>query len=379
MADITNHPDQPHCSSENRPLQPLGPEILGIFSEDDYRRYPCPKFKESAIHKLHQTFAPGSAALAERAAMLAGFARLCDTVAASDYPLQAAFNFIIDFNPRAKAHLERQDPKALMMHLQEVSNFAKEFIVVHGTSSRFPNILTDREAVLVAYVAAPLHDLMKYLGSRLSQIMPDHEIMAAELVRRHFPGKHITLPTEETITLTHDDCVFLSSLIGDHENIEKEEGRTDFIQSESSIERAKALFFVLDTITGVLKCASDGKTWSCNREQLDARFTDLVYRHIDLVKGKIFRPAWAPITIDGLAHTVEQLAQHGIRVSGTVPGETFREALARSALRAIVQSIEEDKGRRDLQPPQRLFTNKQLSDIESARSTLERFLRRSGP
>jgi len=233
--------------------QPLPPEILGILSEDDYRRYPSLEFKENAINKLQQKFAANSQELAARQAMLAGFSQLCDAVAMSSHPLKAAFDFVMDFSPLAKKHLEQPRPKTLLAHLQAVSEFAREFILEDGNSSRFPQLLTDREALLIAHVAAPLHDLMKYLGTHQAQIIPDHEIMAAELVRRHFEGKRLALPDGSEITFTHEDCTFLSSLIGDHENIEKETGRTNFISSESSIERAKALFFVLDTLTGVIR------------------------------------------------------------------------------------------------------------------------------
>jgi hypothetical protein len=354
---------------------PLSKEILGPLSEQDYRRYPSDQYKENALNSLRQRFFPGSPGISDRTTMLQRYSQLCDVVAASYYPLQAAIDFVAEHSPLAKAHLESPSPKTLWTHLKEVSEFAQEFIVTNKSSSRFPRLLTDRQAILIAHVAAPLHDLMKYLGAHQAQIMPDHEIMAAELVRRHFEGKSIFIAGVGELTFTREDCTFLSSLIGDHENIEKESGRTYFISSDRVIDRAKALFSVLDTLTGVIKRDEARNLWSCNRAQLDERFTDLVYRHIDLVKGKIFRPGWAATTIQDLSHTVMHLSQHGMHVAGTSEGETFQQALAKSGLRAIASALEDNRMRRKLPPPQQCFTAKQIKDIEAAQVDIEKLLR----
>ena len=373
MGETQIHTRTPKEGGTSQLNQPLDAQVLGILSEDDYRRYASLEFKGNAIEKL-RLFAPNSPELAARQEMLAGFEKLCAAVACSQYPLKAAYDFVIQLSPLAQQHREQPNTKTLLAHLREVSEFAREFLLDNGTISRFPRLLTDREALLITYVAAPLHDLTKYLGTPQAQIMPDHEIMAAELVRRHFEEKRLALPNGAEIIFTSHDCTFLSSLIGDHENIEKEAGRTDFISSHSSIERAKALFSVLDTLTGVLKREGPQPTWACDRLQLDERFTDLVYRHIDLVKGKIFRPAWASLTIKDLSHTVDHLSKHGVFVSGTTPGESFQQALARSGLRAIERTLDDEKARCNLPHPQKLFTNKQLGEIEAARAELQLLL-----
>jgi hypothetical protein len=99
-----------------------------------------------------------------------------------------------------------------------------------------------------------------------------------------------------------------------------------------------------------------------------------VYRHIDLVKGKIFRPGWASLTIKDLSHTVEDLSKHGVFVSGTTPGESFQQALAKSGLRAIERTLDDEKARRNQPQPQKLFTKKQLGEIDVARAELQQLL-----
>jgi hypothetical protein len=350
---------------------PLPQEILGILCEQDYRRYPIEPYKDNAINKLRLTFTDNSDGIQARQAMLAGYATLRDFVSESSDPLKAAFQFVFDFSPLARNHRDEPAQNTLLNHLKEVTDFARDFILVNDDTSRFPRLLNDRHAILIAHVAAPLHDLMKYLGPPKAQIMPDHEIMAAELVHRIFEGKSIDVRGVGEIKFSHADCEFLSSLLGDHENIEKEAGRTRFILSESVTDRAKAIFSVLDTLTGVIKPDDTAMTnWCCDRAQLDLRFTDLVYRHIDQEKGKIFRPEWAATTIKDLSYTVGQLSRHGVKVSGSEPGETFQQALARSGLRAIELSLKDDQERRELNEPKLLLTAQQIELISNARQEL---------
>jgi len=177
--------------------------------------------------------------------------------------------------------------------------------------------------------------------------MPDHEVMIAELVKRTFVGKRAVLNGRET-RLSRDDVEFIAAVSGDHENIEKEEGRSRYILSSDPKERAKALFFIADTLTGVLVEEQNGGAWRFDESQLEKRFIDLYVRHLDPVVRKIFRPEWGAAAVADLTAAFAVLeGRHGCRIRGTEEQPSPGNALARAALTAISRTLAADAGRRE--------------------------------
>ncbi len=249
--------------------------------------------------------------------------------------------FIKDSSGFARKQLEEKPPGGLGIHLKEVHDFTNAFLLSPGEKSHFAAIISDRDAQLMSYVVGDIHDILKFLGSMDAQIMPDHEVMTAELIRRTFVNRKVIFAGSNEETITSEDVEFVAGVVGDHENIEKEEGRSDFIK-QGRIERAKALFFVIDVLTGALKPVAGEHEHAVVTLQIDAsqlwnRFGDLYLRHIDPIEGKIFRPQWGSYALGDLVATFDVLEKNGLAI---VPPDgqeelTIKKALKDSMLRAI--------------------------------------------
>lgn len=252
------------------------------------------------------------------------------------------------------------------IHLQEATQFSFKFLLDDQGQSRFSKLISNDKAHLLAEVVAPMHDLLKFLGSPKAQIMPDHEIITSTFVRENFVGRRVKLKGEQH-TLTQEDINFIAGVIGDHENIEKEEGRRDFISSSSEVDRAKALFFVVDVLTGVI--VPEGNNFTIDLTQLDSRSTDLFFRHIDLVKGKIFRPEWGVYAVGDILATLQVLQANGLKIISP-DQRTPSQILISSALQAIGRARQANDSR---EGPK--FPEDQLTAIDNAEEVLNFFAR----
>jgi hypothetical protein len=295
-------------------------------------------------------------------------------------PLDLAYSFVARISPLAAKELG-ENRANLGLHLQEITDFCRSFYLIPSGESRFPNVLNNREALLLAEVIAPLHDVLKYIGSFQSSVMPDHEVLTAELVRRSFMARRVILNGQEH-TLTAQDVEFIATVIGDHENINKEQGRADWVNSHNSTERAKALFFVADVLTGVIVEQPAGSNqWAMNLEQLNKRFVDLYVRHIDLHRGKVFRPEWGLSAIEDLSTTLEKLVSHGCSIRGGRPNESARETIVKAALAGVDRALASDDAfKRDTQlgnfeeRSSKFLSDRQLERIARVRARLEELL-----
>ncbi len=249
--------------------------------------------------------------------------------------------FIKDSSGFAKNQLEETPPGGLGIHLKEVHEFTNSFLLTSDGVSRFAGLISDRDANLMGSVVADIHDLLKFLGSMDAQIIPDHAVMTAELIDKTFVNKKVAFADGSEETLTNEDVEFVAGVVGDHENIEKEEGRSDFIKQDR-IARAKALFFVIDVLTGSLqpvpnKSERNVVELQIDTDQLWSRFGDLYLRHMDPTEGKIFRPQWGSYALGDLFATFDMLEQNGLNVVSPdgQAGLTIKKALKDVMSRAI--------------------------------------------
>jgi hypothetical protein len=276
--------------------------------------------------------------------------------------------------PYAAAELPTQS-SGLGLHLKEITEFQRSFFTTAEGKSRFPELVNDRQAWLMANVAAPMHDVLKYLGSPKAQVMPDHEVMTAQLLREIFEGCTIEAPgqilagtNKEAVKLSAEDVEFVAKVIGDHENINKELGRSEWVHSDSAVDRAKAMFFVADTLTGVIVPDGHGD-WRMDSNQLNSRFEDLYFRHIDPVKGKIFRPEWGLKAIEDLSAALGEM-QRAVRISGTELGSTPQQTLKEACIRTVDRSLQAETDRRasgDLK-----LSEEQLERVRAVREQLDK-------
>lgn len=355
--------------------------LYGELGEDAYKRYAPspPNDPDYAIQKIRAVFGAvsetdNSAARADRAQMWERYSELCELLRHSSLPVvETVHRFVMEKNPLAAREMGIE-PAGLGLHLREITAFAREFLL-DGERSRFSRLLSDRQAQLLAEVAAPLHDALKYLGAYRAQVMPDHEVMTAELVRRCCEDKRVSMRDGTLKTLRPEDLEFIASVIGDHENIEKELGRSQRVRSSDPIDRAKALFTVADVLTGAI--VREGQGWRFDQAQLDTRFVDLYFRHIDPVKGKIFRPEWGLHAIEDLTATLNEMVErHGARIEGSLAGESAQATLVRSSLEALDRAESADSARWDearasgKAKPDKLLSPEQLERISKSRDSL---------
>lgn len=313
--------------------------LFGPFGENAYPPY--------AQEKIRATF--GVNGTPERNVQRAEMWQRYDQLLASlmeskagDVPiLDQIREFIKNQSDFARKQLEQTPPGGLGIHLKEVHDFANSFLLTPDGRSRFAGLISDRDANLMGSVVGDIHDLLKFLGSMDAQIIPDHAVMTAELIRRTFVNRKVVFADGNKDTLSLEDVEFIAGVVEDHENIEKEVGRSDFI-NQKRIERAKALFFVIDVLTGSLRLVaneleSNNVQLQIDTEQLWTRFGDLYLRHVDPVEGKIFRPQWGSYALGDLFATFEVLVENGLEI---VPpdgreGLTIKKALKDIMLRAI--------------------------------------------
>lgn len=348
--------------------------IHGPIGEEGYARYApeAPNDPEFATKLIIEKFSDlQSEASHDRREMWKNYEAVTEHISSHrEGPVvEEVYDFVRNVSDFAAGELG-SERKGLGIHLKATTEFCEKFFLTELGTSRFPELLDDRQAKLMAYVAAPTHDVLKYLGSFKSQVFPDHQVMIGELIRNTFTGKPVNLGGEIS-TLTAEDILFLSPLVGSNENIFIELERSDWINSVDRIKVSRAMFFVADTLGNAVARADEaGSKWNLNHELLDLRFGDLVFRHVDSVhdgsgkavagRGKIFRPEWALNTVEDLGNTLDTLTHdHGLNLQ--TEGRTVKQILTDMALKRIEEALAEDDKRGERSEPQ--FTPQQKDRI----------------
>lgn len=344
-------------AASDRVLEPGAREnffLFGPLGEDSYRRYAPspPNDPDYVIVKIREAFGArddgkNDIPRADRQRMWENYQALLDRLElkSSEPVLEQIYDYLRLVSPLAAEQLTEK-PSGLGVHLRDIRHFCNALFCTPEGRSRFDRVLTDREALILAEVTAPLHDSLKYLGTFKAQVVPDHEIITAELVRRTFVGRTARLRGEAT-TLSREDVDLISSVIGDHENIEKEAGRTLWLAADDVRQRAKALFFIADVLTGaIIEDPPGSGVFRFDPDQLDRRFVDLYFRHIDPVKGKIFRPEWGLAAMRDLGTTLDSLVKnHGLVLSSERDGGSAKSILKSAARAGIERALAADAER----------------------------------
>lgn len=252
------------------------------------------------------------------------------------------YSFVSKHNARAESQLG-EIPSELGLHLKNVTQFSSELLLNKNYTSLIPSLLSTRHAQLLASVVAPLHDILKYLGDESSQVIPEHEIVLAETGKKYFAGRTVKINGVSSV-LNDEDVSFITSVIGDHENIYKEIGRLSFISSEDPIQRAKAIFSFIDTLAGAFeRSANKPNSWQLNESGFTKRFVHLCSRHVE---GKIFRPRWIVsatqellLTIDQLTNVLDDKGDKVYSFAGMHPHSSINEDIIDGAILGINNAL----------------------------------------
>lgn len=224
--------------------------------------------------------------------------------------------------------------KGLSRHLESARTFANRY-----NSEIFQRIgevfLSKRQLELIERVIAPLHDIMKFLDANQKnvQVIPDHEILIGLILNEVMPS----------IGYKPEEVQFVVEVIRDHENIFKEFGRTGFASSKNAIQRGKAHFFVIDTLTDGLVFYGDLLTIS--QKEVNARFVDLYYRHMDkmAIRNKKLpspRPEWGLTTLQDWFAYFDALKEKGLNVDPQI-----KVRLAKAGIMAIDRALKDHQDR----------------------------------
>jgi hypothetical protein len=128
------------------------------------------------------------------------------------------------------------------------------------------------------------------------------------------------------------------------------------------------MFFVADTLTGVIVPDGSGN-WKMDSKQLSVRFEDLYFRHIDPVKGKIFRPEWGLKAIEDLSAALGEM-QKTVSISGAEPGVTPQQTLKEACIRAVDMSLQAEADRRESGDSK--LAQEQLARVQAVREQLDK-------
>jgi hypothetical protein len=258
----------------------------------------------------------------------------------------------------ARKQLLEKPAGGLGIHLEEVQKFIGHLLLKPDKTSRFKVVaennqvpfLTDRQALLMTHVVAPMHDLLKFLSPKEGQVMPDHEVVTAKLIRDFFVDQTVDLGLTDNATdntaensthsLTARDVEFIAGVVGDHENIHKEIGRDAFATSPSAIDRAKAVFFIADTLTMALEITD--LEVHLNQSELERRFIDLYQRHFDRSISKTFRPQWCLYTLKDFRATFVELEKNGLNFSAVSGVDTLISTVAQKMAENIESVLERE-------------------------------------
>jgi hypothetical protein len=300
-------------------------------------------------------------AIQERAEMFKNYSELVEVLRndASEDVIGCIRNHLKTKFPYANKQLTETPPGELGIHLKEIEIFSDRFVLKPDGTNRFP-WMSPKQAWLFAHAIAPLHDLLKFLGTKSAQIMPDHEMLTGALVKNLFVGKKVSYG-DRVETLDANDVAFIACVVEDHENIDKKGGRDVFISSPSVRDKSKAIFFIADVMTGVLAPTEIDGEFSIKPDQLRSRFTNLYFRHIDLDEGKVFSPDWGVNALGDIVTTLDALAKEG---TVTIRESNYHEIFFAAAAEAIEQA------ERANETNKKKFTDEQLAQIEKTKQLL---------
>ncbi|NDC39755.1 MAG: hypothetical protein EBZ48_17270, partial [Proteobacteria bacterium] len=179
----------------------FGPESLGLGLEAYIKHLP-PEHRASAVQQVLDAFEGASdAQFAGRRKMWERFESVGTAVSSAGTDVDvvgAVYGAVLAQSPLAQEHLQkaserRRNPELtasdpnLCDHLYEITDSTYNLLFTEG-AIRNEMPFTEREAKLMC-LAAPLHDLFKYLGGKEDQVMPDHEVMGGALIERFFEGR----------------------------------------------------------------------------------------------------------------------------------------------------------------------------------------------
>ena len=187
-------------------------------------------------------------------------------------------------------------------HINKVSNTATELLSTLSQISKddttIDPLLSEHEQDLLIK-SAELHDKGKKLVDSSGSIDPDHERVISYLIRKIFP----------LLEIENSDINFIAGVVGDHENVWKEEDHEHLIDSDNHLNCAKGLFLIFDVLTGAVdtnKMANDGII-SINSDKL-VRLRNIIFAYTDPRQAKAYNPKWGVFTVRDLAHTLQTIA-----------------------------------------------------------------------
>lgn len=220
---------------------------------------------------------------------------------------------------------DQEFPAGLENHIEEVAADARKVFLDSDGNSRLPHLISTNEAKLLAVAVAPLHDILKHLGGFQAQIAIDHQVVTKQFLLQVLPGLKITIDGQERV-LTPEEVTFIAEVVGDHENLYQERHRYLLLQSDKSSDRAKLLFFIPDTLTGLIdeQALNQGEV----RLRTDqVRLKDLSFRH-SANQEKVFRPEWVTHSVHDQLVIMEEYRQAGYRVPLATQLELVDQAVA---------------------------------------------------
>jgi len=233
----------------------------------------------------------------------------------------------------------------LFEHLDETRQSAVHFfngLKDQLNSGKYGELLTPKQVELIEFVAAT-HDLPKLLGDLNAQTDCDHEIIYREILSKHLKGHFFMTSSGEKITIDEDDVIFVTEVVGMHEDIWREKTFAAQVDSlttplaedpkarlEQQIKRGRMLFHIIDIFGAALQFNAEGQLVIQDMQAFQLRFVDLFRRHLNLPikalsgnkkeedwqRGKVLRPQWGLEGVSGLNGTFRALKDGwGIDVS----------------------------------------------------------------
>lgn len=233
--------------------------------------------------------------------------------------------------------------------------------VSNGVEVGAPYLSQDQITMLVE-VIAPSHDLLKLLGSPFEQNVSDHEVLIGRLFEE----------TGHAMKYDEAERKFGSGVFKNHENIYKEQGRTNYSLSADPVERAVAIFGLIDSVGEALM--NDHGQLAFNERNLELRFTDLVRRHIDrkIYKLEKPRPEWIISTVLDFRQTLKTLREeYGLVMDSRMPDQ-----LVQATIKAIDQTLAAQASykKTEQKPHQFSLTDAEILTQQETRHQLERIM-----
>lgn len=206
----------------------------------------------------------------------------------------------------------------LNQHLDKVTAYANQLCKVLASETPMETPLQASHLHLIAKFVAPLHDIIKHLGSFDSQISTDHQLVM----------RHIFTTYRLFFELDEAEANFVGAVAGDHENattitrselLKAPESSMDNDSEELAIIHAKVIFYLIDTFTDMFQPeAAADKTLRLDPAALHQRLTGILERWNDPALTPNINPSWALTAYQDFAASLDLLSQYQV----TVPAET---------------------------------------------------------